>query len=135
MNKDRRWLVWLATLAVGLTMAAGVLAARGGFDQPDGAAMMSALCDACFVPGAFLTGIGILVLIANDGMFDILSYGAHSLLVLFSALRSPEKHVSYYDYKMQRLARRKHPSRIILWVGLLFLAAAAVFLVVYYRIL
>ena len=135
MKKERRALTWLVTMAVGLAIAFGVLMARGGFDQPDGAAMMSALCDACFVPGAFLTGIGLLVLIANDGFFDILSYGAHSLLVLFSALRGPEKHEKYYDYKMRRAERRRNPSRIILWAGLIFLAAATVFMIIYYRIL
>lgn len=135
MNKDRRWLAWLITLAIGLAMAAGVMATRGGFEQPTGLDMMSALCDACFVPGILLTGVGILVLVANDGFFDILSYGAHSLLVLFSALRRPEKHESYYDYKQGREARRKRPDRVVLWVGLIFLAAAVVFLIVYYSML
>ena len=135
MKKDRRGLMWLATLGIALLMAAGVLASRGGFDQPDGTAMMAALCDACFVPGVFLTSIGILVLVANEGLFDMLSYGAHSLLVLFSALRKPENHESYYDYKMRRAERRRNPSRIILWVGLIFMAAAAVFLVIYYSML
>lgn len=134
MKKDRRGLTWLVTTAIGLAMAAAVLLARGGFDQPDGAAMMSALCDACFTPGVFLTGIGVLVLVANDGFFDILSYGAHSLLVLFSALRTPEKHEKYYDFKVRRAELRKRPSRIILWVGLIFMAAATVFMLVYFSI-
>ena len=135
MSKDRRWLVWLVTLGIGLMMAAGVLAIRGGFDQPDGVAMMYALCDACFVPGILLTSIGVLVVVAHEGLFDMLSYGAHSLLMLFSALRKPENHESYYDYKMRRIENRKNPSRIILWVGLIFMGAAVVFLIVYYSML
>ncbi|MCH5286359.1 MAG: DUF3899 domain-containing protein [Christensenellaceae bacterium] len=135
MKKDRRWLAWLITLAIGLALAAGVLASRGGFDQTTGLDMMSALCDACFVPGIMLTGVGILVLVASDGFFDILSYGAHSLLVLFSALRSPEKHESYYDFKTRRTERRKRPDRVVLWSGLIFLAAAVVFLIIYYSML
>lgn len=134
MKKDRRWLIWLVTLAIGLAMTAAVLASRGGFDQPDGATMMYALCDACFVPGVFFTSIGILVLVANDGLFDMLAYGAHSLLVLFSALRKPENHESYYDFKVRRAEHRKRPSLIILWVGLIFLAAATIFLIVYFNI-
>lgn len=131
MNKDRRWIAYLITTLIGLAMAVGVFLGRGGFGLTDQMAFLSALCDAFFVPGILLCSVGVLVLVSSDGFFDIFGYGFSSLLVLFSPLRKPEKHQRYYDYKKAKAARRKKVNNVVLWVGLAFMALAALCLAGY----
>ena len=129
MKKKRRWVGYLITVLIAAAMAAGVFMSRGGLTLT--ADILGALCDGFFVPGIVLTSVGILVLVANEGFFDIMSYGLHSFLVLFTPLRKAEKHAHYFDYKMARAARRKKPRNVLLWVGLAFVAAAGVCLAGY----
>lgn len=131
MKKKRRWVGYLVTVLIAVAMAAGVFISRGGLMLTAPADILGALCDGFFVPGIVLTSLGILVLVANEGFFDIMSYGLHSFLVLFTPLRKAEKHEHYFDYKMARAARRKKPRNVLLWVGLAFVAAAGVCLAGY----
>ena len=131
MKKKRRWVAWLVTALIAGAMAAGVFFSRGGLTLTAPADILGALCDGLFVPGILLTGIGLLILVAGKGFFDIMSYGVHSFLVLFTPLRKAEKHEHYFDYKMARAARRKKTRNVLLWVGLAYVAAAGVCLIGY----
>ena len=79
-------------------------------------------------------GLGLLLAIAGTGFFDIFSYGAHSLLVLFTPFRKPEKHQKYYEYKLMKDARRQKPKPRTLILGACFLLLATVCLVMGDRI-
>lgn len=129
MKQYSRVLSYLITVLIGLAMAVAVFAYRGGFSQPDAQSMYSALSDACFVPGIFMTGIGLMVLVANEGFFDILSYGMHSLVTLFTPFKRKEEHQRYYEYKVARAERRTKPQNIVLRVGIVFLLLAGLCLV------
>ena len=131
MKKKRHWVGYLVTVLIAVAMAAGVFISRGGLMLTAPADILGALCDGFFVPGIVLTSLGVLVLVANEVFFDIMSYGLHSFLVLFTPLRKAEKHAHYFDYKMARAARRKKPRNVLLWVGLAFVAAAGVCLAGY----
>ena len=131
MKKKRRWVGYLITVLIAAAMAAGVFFSRGGLTLTAPADILGALCDGLFVPGILLTGIGLLILVAGEGFFDIMSYGVHSFLVLFTPLRKAEKHEHYFDYKMARAARRKKTRNVLLWVGLAYVAAAGVCLIGY----
>ena len=131
MSKDRRWIGYLITALIGLGIAVIVFFGRGGFDVTGREAFLGLMCDAFFVPGIVLGSVGVLVWVADDGFFDIFSYGFNSLLVLFSPLRKPEKHQRYYDYKIAKAARRKKASNVVLWVGLAYLALAGLCLAGY----
>ena len=87
MKKKRRWVAWLVTALIAGAMAAGVFFSRGGLTLTAPADILGALCDGLFVPGILLTGIGLLILVAGEGFFDIMSYGVNSFLVLFTPLR------------------------------------------------
>ena len=128
MKKYSRVLSYLITVAIGLAMAVAVFMYRGGFSQPDAQSMYIVISDACFVPGIFFTGIGLLVLVSNEGFFDILAYGMHSLVTLFTPFKHKENQ-PYYDFKVARAEKRQKPKNIVLWVGVAFLLLAGLCLV------
>ncbi len=129
MKQHSRVLSYLITALIGLAMAVAVFVYRGGFSQPDAQGMYFAMSDAFFVPGIFLTGIGLLVLVSNEGFFDILAYGMHSLMTLFTPFTRKNGHEHYYDFKVARAAKRKKPGNAVLVVGIIFLLLAGFCLV------
>ena len=103
---------------------------RGVFSGTDRAQILGGLCDAFFVPGALLVCFGLLAYCARGGVFDIFSYGVKSLKVLFTPF-GKGRHQRYYDYKMQKEANRGKPRPFTLYLGLFFIAAATVCLVMF----
>ena len=126
----KRLLPWLIELGVSLLVFLAVALYRGVFRSTDTAAIYSGLCDAFFVPGAFLVCFGILAFCANGGVFDIFSYGAKSLKVLFTPF-GKNKSQRYYDYKLEKEMKRQKPKSRLLILGLGFLAAATVCLLLF----
>lgn len=94
------------------------------------------LCDGCFVAGVLLLGTGGLKFFRNEGMFDIFSYSIKSVFQVhypFAKMNSPleeKKSEGYAEYKERKREKRKSPADL-LWAGLIFMALAAVFFVVY----
>lgn len=91
------------------------------------------LSDGFFVIGMLCTGMGLLIWVSTTGFFDIMGYGFKSLLVLFTPLKKPKDHVSYYDYKMSKEEKRGKPRYTLLWSGLACLLLSALFLAIYYH--
>ena len=89
------------------------------------------LSDGCFVAGMMLTGVGLLVWISTTGFFDMFSYGFHSLLVLFSSLKKPEEHETFFDYKMAKEEKRGKPMAAIVIVGIGYILLSLICYVVY----
>ena len=119
-------------IEAGIAFAVALLVAwhRGVFSSTDRAQILGGLCDAFFVPGALLVCFGLLAYCARGGVFDIFSYGVKSLKVLFTPF-GKGRHQRYYDYKMQKEANRGKPRPFTLYLGLFFIAAAAVCLVMF----
>ena len=90
------------------------------------------LSDGFFVAGMMLTGVGLLTLIATTGLFDIFAYGMQTILSHFVPQKSGGL-PKYYDFKMEREEHRKQPLRATLYVGLLCLGLAVLFVLLYYR--
>ena len=133
MKKEKRWLPWLIVTGVGIAVFFLVALYRGVFTAEEKQVILHGLCDAFFVPGILMACFGLLAFSARGGVFDMVSYGFHSLLVLFTPFRSPEKHQRYYEYKMMKELRRKKPKPYLLTVGLAFIALSVVCLVMYNR--
>ena len=124
-------LSWVIPFAVGALITFLVFRYRSGFAYADlkGDRTLACLSDGAFVAGVILLGVGILVWVSTTGFFDMLSYGAHSLLVLFTPLRRPEDMPDYLTWRALRAERRPRPGRALLAAGLLFLLASALLLV------
>lgn len=88
--------------------------------------------DGLMTVGICLAGVGFLVWISSTGFFDMISYGFASLKVMFTPFGNPKTHPRFYDYKTVKQENRKSGRTLILYLGLGFLAAAAVFAGLYY---
>lgn len=120
----------------GLLVSVGVMSLRGvfagGLSTQD---LMKALCDAFFVPGILWVLFGCLAWISFTGFFDGLayigSYALHTLLPLFGRSQRQQK---YYDYKTEKMERRKRPDHALLLVGAGFVLVSFVFWRLYYAV-
>jgi hypothetical protein len=93
------------------------------------------LCDGCFVAAVMLLGSGGLKFARNQGTFDMMGYSMKSVFHLhfpFAKMNSPleEREEDFMDYKERKKAQRK-PAGDLLWSGLIYLIASAVFLALY----
>lgn len=130
--KRKKGLHYLITAVVSLSISLGVLLARGYFSMTDYNGKMAALSDAFFVPGILLSGFGILVVIADEGFFDIFRYG---LLKLVSSMRIKNRDEDmpkdFYEYRTARHGEKKGFMWHILITGIADLLLAVLFLFLY----
>ena len=123
-------LSWGIPFAVGALITFLVFRYRSGFAYADlkGDRTLACLSDGAFVAGVILLGVGILVWVSTTGFFDMLSYGIRGLgraLLPFLRLR---KHKNYYEYKLEKEAKR-HPITAALPVnGIFWLLLGGLFL-------
>ncbi len=94
--------------------------------------LFGVISDAFFVPGGVFFGFGVLLKIADGGFFDSVSFILkRAFLSLIPGARIA-KEDNYQEYKQKKEARRKHSTfSSVIIVGLVFIAIAAVFLVLY----
>lgn len=88
------------------------------------------LSNASLVPGVLLTGLGLIVRIADENTFDGMKYSISSII---SHMKGEPKHyATYYDY-LQR-EKKKNSTLPLILPGLFFLAAAIVLTLLYYHV-
>ena len=139
MEKEKRkkkWRTWLGLslqTLVELSLIAAVAQLRG-FDWGQPFSLNARyLSDGFFVIGLLAAGMGMLIWVSTTGFFDIMGYGFKSLLVLFTPLKKPKDHISFYDYKMLREGKRGKPRHALLASGVLFILLSLLCLGIYYR--
>lgn len=92
-------------------------------------------CDAFTIPGLLLVLAGCLVWISNKGALDGISYAVRGLFRVFipgAGLRQNME--SYYDYLKRKEEKRIKGYGFLFAVGGVCLAAAAVFMILFYRL-
>lgn len=90
------------------------------------------LSDFFFVTGTLCTGLGVLSMVSAAGGFDGLSYLFYSLRVRFSTSKTRwESRKSFYDYRIERQQKKKRSPKPFLTIGLIEIALAVVFAVLY----
>lgn len=132
--KNRRALVIKVALSVALSLLAawGVLRTHGFFETADPAERYRLLCDGFFVPGALLVCAGALIFASNHGAFYGISYSARYVARMFVPW-SGRRDESFGDFVMRREEKgRVRGYAFLFWVGGAFLAAALVFLILFY---
>lgn len=129
----QRWLQYGVSALVGLALSLTVAVSRGLSGSVNLAWNARYLSDGFFVAGLLMTGVGALVLVASTDFFDIFTYGFKSLLVLFTPLKKPREHMTFFDYKQERAGRRGGKQFFLLFTGLAFLLLALACLWVYYN--
>ncbi len=116
--------------------AAGFLVLAGGVAFQDISQIhgiqewMKALSNGALLSGVLLTGIGLLVIISGEGVFDGIKYATKNILVHW---RNGEKRYgSYYDYLRQK--KKKGGASALLVPGICYLLLAVGFTLVFYLV-
>lgn len=69
--------------------------------------ILSSLSDCFFVAGVIVCGVGVLVLIAGEGFFDMLVYGVSRMMSYIFIPKERHNHESFLDYKLRKEAERE----------------------------
>ena len=109
---------------MGITITAAVIVAAAVSFRVYAQGMKSlpdAVCDGAFSAAILFAGIGALLLISREGMFDGLGYIGHVLVSVFTPFRSERKNYTAYREEL----REKHRDTGILRKGVVFLLCGA----------
>ena len=121
----------LICFGAGLVLFITVCLLRGTFSAGVEKLIMG-ICDGAFAAFAVLTGLGALVWVSSNGLFDGLGYLAATTRRLPKKIREDEKEESYMDYKERMASKRQgHPAPLI-FAGLAWLAVSIIFLIIYF---
>ena len=101
MKKSVKHLIYCA-VTLALVFVTAVL--QGLFNPPSGMRVSVIICNAFFIIGVLMAGIGILSWAGSKGTYDIFSYAGKVILVKF---KPKEKMQSYYDYTQEKNKNRK----------------------------
>ena len=133
MNTRKSVKPFLITLVISMVISLAVLMARQFFTLDDYFEKMSALSDAFFVPGIVLVGFGVLVMVADEGFFDIFRYGLLKLTMTLRVQGKADEDMpkDFYEYRVARHGEKKKPQWSIFAVGAIDLLLAVLFLLLY----
>lgn len=125
----RAFLKYFITLFVGLLFALGILSSKDFFAQTQPVEIYHILCDAFFVVGVVMSGLGLLIFTTNEGIFDMTVYGLRSFFDLFRK-NVNKKYPTFYDYRTSR-EDKKLKFGFLLICGVFFLAVSFVMYCLY----
>ncbi len=125
------WKRYAVTLGIGSGAFLLLMLGRGGFAAADPAGQWRAVSDALFIPGILMTSFGLLLLVADEGVFDMLKFG---VMKVFSMIRSEKKRAemprTYYDYRVERSEKPKVRISHLVMTGLFMMALAGIALAI-----
>lgn len=121
---------YYASAAIGLVLVFAVALSAGLFSAEGAKDVVRILSDAFFVPGVLLSGAAGLSFAASKGFYDVFSYGIQTIKSHFE-FKKDKRAESLYDFKKRKNAEKRGWLKETLVVGLIFIALAAVFVVVY----
>lgn len=123
-------LPWLIALVIAGAIVAIYLAASGYFVTSNPKTQSSLLSNAFFIPGVLLAGAGLLVMIANEGTFNFLSYALQTLLSRFFH-NMKTAGMDYGTYCEFKSSKNKTPYLFLLLTGFAFIVVGGIFMGVY----
>ena len=93
------------------------------------------LCDAFTLPGLTYIMVGFLMMIANEGFFDMLSYACSKAVGMFLPGRGfADDCEDYYEYAQRKKEKRVSGYGFLFVVGGILMAFALLFLFLFYRL-
>ena len=124
-------LKYVITILLGLAIGLLVLLDQNFFAQTNPILIYGILADAFTIPGILLTGIGLLVFVSNEGVFDGLTYAVKSFIGMFR--KNMPRYGSFYDYREAK-NRSKFSFGFLVICGLVFLLVAMVFYFIWIKL-
>ncbi len=101
MSKTKNNLIYAAVSAAIVLIIAAL---RGLFSSQNTQEVLRNLCDAFFIAGVLLAGVGLLTFAASKGAYDIFSYAGKVIVMKFRPKQDVPK---YYDYVEEKNKNRK----------------------------
>ena len=92
---------------------------------------MFVLTNATFVVGVLCVAFGLLVVAANGGAFEMLTYGIRRFFSLFKRDPSAVKFKTFYDYHVYRSDEPKKSVLYFIIVGAFYIGISMLFLAIY----
>ena len=120
------------TAMIGGLMACFTINSYGYGEASAGAERLRILSDAFTIPGVILIMCGFLVMVANGGFFNGISYAAGYAVRMLIPGASKDMG-KYGDYVEQRSKRKKLSCGFLFVVGAVFLVISIVFIILYYH--
>ena len=129
----KKYLKYIITFGIGIIFFLVIILSKGLFSKTDQSDIYKILSDACFAPAVVIGGIGIIVFVDNNGVFDIIIYGVKLAINAFSRDISKRKYKSFYEYRVAK-HEKDRPYGFLLLVGGFFLILSTIFLICYMNI-
>ncbi len=135
-EKATKLLKVLTTTVIGLGLAFAIMCWRGVFEVEGINKILEAVSDGFFVAGMIYMGFGLLLLIVNEGILDIMGFGFKSLVYLFTPRRLDRSATDYYEYRMKKKEERaeRKVDSTQLWVGVAFILVSIIAVIAAYSI-
>lgn len=119
------------TIAACAGIVVAVLSALDFWNRTSSVMQLADLTDAFTVAGLLPILLGALIWASSEGTFDGLGYAFGRMGALLLPRFKPYRHLTYYDYKMEKRGKRPHGYAFLFFVGLGYLAIGLVFLLIF----
>lgn len=126
----KRILPYLITAVVGIAITVAIICGKQIWAADSTKVVMQILSDAFFVPGVLLAGVGLIIFASNGGAFDMLGFAVLLFFNLFRKDVNKRKYKDFYEYR-QAKKDKKRSMAFMLIIGLIFIAIAVIFIIVY----
>ncbi|QSX06849.1 DUF3899 domain-containing protein [Sedimentibacter sp. zth1] len=133
MNK--KYIKYFITILFGVLVSFSVFNTRGLFQATSKAEIYMDLSDGFLLPGILILGFGLLLFVANCGVFDPLSYafGSFKQAIKKKDKKDPLYPKTYFDYK-QKYVDVKVPFLSLIIIGGVFLLLSFLFNYLFYLV-
>lgn len=125
----KKLIKYIIVIGIGLLIAFLIAISKDVFSVTDKKTLYHILSDSFMVPGVITTGMGLLIYVSDEGVFDGLIYGVMAFINMFSP-RNERKYNSLYEYKQKKHATRTKVGFILI-SGLIIVSLAVIMLILY----
>lgn len=132
MDENKKKKIIKLAVSIGTALIAAVIVFVWRLNNPpfdmEKMPVMQALSDGFFAVGIVLVGFGALMWVSTTGVLDIITYGFKSLIYLFTPFQKERGTGGFYEYKLEKKAKRKAVPFESLWIGLGMLVLSFIFM-------
>lgn len=127
--KRSRFVRYLIALGIEAIIALTIILSRGGFITRDREEWLHLLSDAFAIPGILCVCLGLLIVVSNGGVFDMVRFAFSKVSNTFRREEN-RKNIpdTYYDYVCARHNGKSAGFRFLLGSGAFFLIASIIML-------
>lgn len=124
---------YVITLLSGIVVAALIAWYKDIFAQTNPQKIFHILSDAFFVVGVIVTGLGAMIFVNNEGLFDVVFYGVQNFIGMFRR-NYQRKYSTFYDYKMSKGGQKVEFGSTLI-CGCIFVAISVTMYLLYRQFL